>query len=352
MKTIHVKASHEYDVLVENGLLDQIGSLAADCVGIHTACIVSDDSVFPLYGERVTKSLLHAGFRVERCVIPHGEQHKNLATYETVLTALYQQHLTRSDVVIALGGGVVGDLTGFVAATYLRGIRFIQVPTTLLAMVDSSVGGKTAVDLGTGKNQVGAFYQPSMVLCDPELLQTLPEGEFLCGCAEVIKYGMLGNAAFFEELKQTPIREQLENVITTCVAMKRDIVENDEFDTGMRQKLNLGHSIGHAVEACSDFSILHGQGVAIGMVIITRAAVAKGYCSQETLDELLTILNQYGLPTETEYALDDLAAAVQSDKKMSGSKMKLIVPESVGSCRIEPIPGVEVRDWMQAGGVK
>lgn len=351
MKTIHVSASHEYDVIVENGLLDRIGLLAADCVGVGTACIVSDDSVFPLYGERVERSLADAGFRVEHYVIPHGEQHKNLATYEKVLTALYEQHLTRSDAVIALGGGVVGDLTGFVAATYLRGIRFVQIPTTLLAMVDSSVGGKTAVDLGTGKNQVGAFYQPALVLCDPELLHTLPEEEFRCGCAEVIKYGMLGNAEFFEELKQTPVKEQLENVITTCVAMKRDIVENDEFDTGMRQKLNLGHSIGHAVEACSDFSILHGQGVAIGMAIITRAAVAKGYCPQETLDELLDLLRRYDLPTETEHSLDALFAAALSDKKMSGSKMKLIVPEKIGSCRIEAVPAAEVRDWMQAGGV-
>ena len=219
-------------------------------------------------------------------------------------------------------------------------------------MVDSSVGGKTAVDLPGGKNQAGAFYQPSLVLCDPAVLDTLPEEEFRCGCAEIIKYGLLGNEPFFRSLQRTPIRDQLETVITTCVQMKRDVVAADEFDRGERQKLNLGHSFGHAVEQCSGFTLLHGQAVAIGMAAITRAAFARGICSRETLEDVLSILRAYDLPTETSYPLDELARAALSDKKMAGGTMHLIVPEAVGRCRIQAIPAGELRDWMASGGLK
>jgi len=351
MTTIHVPASREYDVLVARGILDQLGEYAAKCIKPCTAAIISDDRVFPLYGDRAVASLEAAGFQTKTYVFPHGEQQKNLETYGAVLNYLCESRLTRSDVLIALGGGVVGDLTGFVAATYLRGVRFIQIPTTLLAMVDSSVGGKTAVDLDAGKNQVGCFYQPSLVLCDPDTLATLPEGEYRCGCAEVIKYGLLGNEAFFHELEAAHIRQQEEHVITTCVSMKRDIVEADEFDRGCRQLLNLGHSFGHAVEACSNFTVLHGQAVAIGMAAITRAAAAKGICTQETLEAVLALLKQYELPTDTDYALDDLYQASMSDKKMNGKTMHLIVPDKIGHCRIEAVPAETVREWMQAGGI-
>ena len=195
--------------------------------------------------------------------------------------------------IVALGGGVTGDLAGFAAATYQRGMGFAQIPTTLLAAVDSSVGGKTAVDLPTGKNQAGSFYQPCIVLCDPDTLETLPEEQYRCGCAEIIKYSMLGNAAFFEELYKTPVREQYEHVIEVCVQMKRDIVGADEYDLGRRRTLNLGHTFGHAVEQCSEFSLLHGEAVAIGMATVTRAAVKRGICGEETLARLLDILKNF-----------------------------------------------------------
>lgn len=332
MRSIHIKASREYDVLVERGLLDRAGELLREVSAPGMAAIVSDDTVYVLYGERTVKALEKAGYRVHSFVFPAGEGSKNLSTYADVLHFLGEHRFSRSDVVVALGGGVVGDLSGFAAATYQRGMGFAQIPTTLLAAVDSSVGGKTAVDLPTGKNQAGSFYQPCIVICDPNTLETLPEEQYRCGCAEIIKYSMLGNAAFFEELYKTPVREQYEHVIEVCVQMKRDIVGADEYDLGRRRTLNLGHTFGHAVEQCSDFSLLHGEAVAIGMATVTRAAVKRGICGEETLTRLLDILHRYGLPTETGYPLDKLYEAELVDKKISGGKMHLIVPERSVRC--------------------
>ena len=213
MRSIHIKASREYDVLVERGLLDRAGELLREVSAPGMAAIVSDDTVYALYGERTVKALEKAGYRVHSFTFPAGEGSKNLSTYADVLHFLGEHRFSRSDVVVALGGGVVGDLAGFAAATYQRGMGFAQIPTTLLAAVDSSVGGKTAVDLPTGKNQAGSFYQPCIVICDPNTLETLPEEQYRCGCAEIIKYSMLGNAAFFEELYKTPVREQYEHAI-------------------------------------------------------------------------------------------------------------------------------------------
>ncbi len=351
MTVVPVKASRDYEVLIGAGLLDELGSRLRRVSGAKTAAVISGEQVFPLYGARAIASLEAAGFRVIHYVLPQGEAAKSLAVYGKLLDFLSVNHMTRGDVLVALGGGVTGDLTGFAAATYQRGVGFVQVPTTLLAAVDSSVGGKTAINLPTGKNQVGCFYQPLLVLCDPTVLDTLPEEEFRCGSAEVLKYGVLGSRAFFDELVRTPIRRQLGHVIRTCVEMKRDIVAEDEFDRGKRQLLNLGHTFGHAVEACSGFTVLHGQAVAIGMAAITRAAAAKGCCSQETVDELLAALEQFDLPTHTEYPLDDMVRAVYTDKKLDGDTMHLVVPEAIGRCRIQAVPITEVRDWMRLGGI-
>ncbi len=352
MTVVPVRASRSYDVCIGSGLLNELGSFVHNASRAGTAAIVSDDNVYPIYGQRAAASLEEAGFRVISHVVRHGEGAKSLPVYGELQRFLSVNRMTRSDVVIALGGGVVGDLAGFAAATYQRGIGFVQVPTTLLAAVDSSVGGKTAINLDTGKNQVGCFYQPLLVLCDPDTLLTLPDEEYRCGSAEVIKYGVLGNAAFFEELREKPISEQIDHVIQTCVEMKRDLVAEDEFDRGRRQLLNLGHSFGHAVEACSGFSVLHGQAVSIGMAAITRAAAAKGLCAQETMCRLLAILEQYGLPTETSLPLEDMARAVLTDKKLSGSRMHLVVPVEIGHCRIMDVPVEEIREWMSLGGIR
>lgn len=351
MKTIHVPASSEYDVLVERGLLRRCGELIrAVCRG-QTAAVISDETVWAIYGETVAKSLRDSGFHVVDITFPAGEKEKTLETYAQVIRTLASERLTRSDCVVALGGGVVGDLAGFAAATYMRGIDFVQIPTTLLAAVDSSVGGKTAVDLPEGKNLAGCFYQPRMVLCDADTIETLSSEQFRSGMAEVIKYGMIADEAFLESLLETDAKEQLEEVIAACVAMKRDVVAKDEFENGERRILNFGHTVGHAVELCRTFAISHGDAVAIGMTVLTRAAVRRGICGEETLKLLLEALRKYQLPLETDCTADELSAAALSDKKRSGSKLHVVVPERVGHCRIEPIPAEEFRQWLLEGGI-
>ena len=352
MKAVSVAASRQYDILIERGLLNRAGKLVRSVTNAGTVMLVSDDSVWPLYGETVQKSLEDTGVSVCRFVFPHGEGSKCAKTYLALLDALCENRLTRAGAVVALGGGVVGDLTGFAASTYLRGIGFIQIPTTLLAMVDSSVGGKTAIDLPAGKNLAGTFYQPWLVLCDPACLDSLPDEVFRDGCAEVIKYAVLGNAPFFEELNRTPPRTQLEHIIETCVRMKRDIVAQDEFDRGQRQLLNLGHTFGHGIEACSGFSVSHGSAVAIGMAMIVRAAAQFGICETETRDAVLTLLRQYGLPVDCTYAAEQMLGTILHDKKASGGSINLIVPTAVGRCEIRKTPAGDIPDWLRAGGAQ
>ena len=352
MKTIHINASKHYDILIDRGILSRAGAEIKKVCGVCEALIVSDDTVWRLYGSIVLSSMQEAGFAVTSFTFPHGEQSKNLSVYAEILHALAARHISRKGLVVALGGGVVGDMAGFAAATYLRGIRFVQIPTTLLSQVDSSVGGKTAVDLPEGKNLVGAFCQPSLVLCDPHTLSTLPDAVFYDGCAEVIKAAMLKSRAFFEDLEKTPPREQLEHILEFCIAMKKDVVEQDEFDTGARQYLNLGHTFGHAVEAASSFSISHGCAVAIGMVMMTRAAIKKGCCKEDVLPRLVSLLHQYHLPTEVPYAADKLVDLVRSDKKTMGNTVTLIVPEKIGVCRTRSIATDDILGWLVAGGAQ
>jgi 3-dehydroquinate synthase len=352
MITISVPVSRPYPVCIGKGRLKDLGRHLA---AIHEPCtvaIVSDTTVLPLYGETVAESLRSAGFTVVSYAIPSGESYKNLQTYGEVLTFLAQNRLTRTDLIVALGGGVVGDLAGFAAATYLRGIDYVQVPTTLLSAVDSSVGGKTAVDLTVGKNLVGAFHQPLLVWCDPDTLLTLPGVVRRDGCAEVIKYGLLGDAAFFAALRETPVKKQLEEVIARCVEMKRDTVNADEFDRGCRQLLNLGHTFGHAIESVSGYTLSHGYCVAIGMALMTRAAATLGYCAPSVCEAVESLLTQYGLPTENPYSLDALSAAVLADKKMDGASIHIAVPYAIGDTRLVKIGASELRSWLTAGGVQ
>lgn len=352
MRTIRVEAGKGYDVLIGRGLLAEAGRLIAEHIGKCRVAVISDDVVFELYGEALCGALSGHGLETVSFAFPHGEQQKTLETYGNIVNFLCGNRLTRTDAVIALGGGVAGDMAGFAAATYQRGIRLVQIPTTLLAMVDSSVGGKTAVDLPEGKNQVGCFYQPDLVICDPDTLSTLPKEEYLCGCAEVIKYAVLGSAELFERLEARHISEQEEQVIADCVAMKSEIVEEDEFDTGRRRLLNLGHTFGHAVEKCSGYGTLHGQAVAAGTAIMARAALAKGYCGKEACSRIVSLLERYGLPVSTEFTADELSDAARNDKKLTGTVMHLIVPEDIGRCRIEAVPAGELRQWLVAGGIR
>ena len=349
MTTVTVRASRPYEVTIGRGLLDTVGRQAAGQWKGRSAAVVSDSTVAPLYLNRVKDSLERAGFRVHSFVFPAGEDQKNGGTYLTLLEFLAARRLTRADGLIALGGGVVGDLAGFAAATFLRGIGFLQLPTTLLAAVDSSVGGKTAIDLTNGKNLAGAFYQPQAVLCDLDTLDTLPAEVFADGCAEVIKYGMIGDPALLARLETVDFRADPEELVARCVAQKRDLVEQDEFDTGARQLLNLGHTLGHGVEACSGYTVSHGRAVAIGMTLVTRAAVAFGRCPAEVLPRLRRLLERYGLPDATAYSAQALYEKTLSDKKRSGDTISLVVPIAWGASQLVRIPVSELPAWIERG---
>lgn len=349
MKTVRVDASKSYCVQIGSGLLNKLGEYAAQHKKSSKAVIICDSNVLPLYAAKAETSLLDNGFSVLTYSFPAGESSKNLETYGNILNFLAENKVTRSDLLIALGGGVTGDITGFVAATYLRGISFIQVPTTLLAMVDSSVGGKTAVDLPSGKNLVGAFYQPDLVLCDIDTLATLPDDVFIDGCAEVIKYGILYDDVLFEKLYAQGPSFDREDVICRCVELKRDVVNADEFDTGLRQQLNLGHTIGHAIEAESNYLISHGKAVAIGMAMIARAAAKYQICTDNTAEQICDILQKFTLPINTQYSSDALYTGTLSDKKRANDTVNLIVPLKIGKCTLRPTPVEEIKAFIQAG---
>ena len=341
MTTVSVKASKDYNVHIKSGLLFESGERIREVCGGEKAIVVTDDIVDKLYGDKVKKALERAGYSVAEFVFLNGEQSKNINTYISLLNELSRVNLTRTDVVVALGGGVVGDLAGFAAATFLRGVKFVQVPTTLLAMVDSSVGGKTAVNLQSGKNQVGTFYQPDLVLCDYDALETLPENIFRDGCVEMIKHAVIRDAELFERLKQ-PVNSQFEKLIARNVEIKRDVVALDEKDTGVRQVLNFGHTIGHGVEKLSDYAISHGSAVAIGMIIESR-----GKC-REQIAELLTA---YKIPYKTEYTAEQLVKAAFADKKRDGKKITIAVSAQVGECRLESfeVDGKELLELIREG---
>ncbi len=361
-RIVHVNAGKGYDVLIREGILSYAGEETAKvCPKAAKAAVICDRNVFLPHAEPVEGDLYDAGLFCEQYLLEPGEENKDLGHYADILAFLAEKHLTRDDCAVALGGGVTGDMTGFAAATYLRGIPCIQIPTTLLAMVDSSVGGKTAIDLPAGKNLAGAFCQPALVLCDPLALRTLPEEVFRDGCAEVLKYGVLYSRDFFfllrsrmEEAKagkspKQALAKHLEEIIETCVTMKRDVVEKDEFDRGERKKLNLGHTVGHAIEKCSGYRISHGKAVAIGMAVMARAAAAKGYMEQEEAAILEDTLRLYGLPAETDFSPRELAEAAMSDKKASWHAIDLIVPRRIGSCDILRIGTDDLQGWIEAG---
>ena len=341
MKTVNVAASRHYQVKIGSGLLERLGT-EAQAFGKGKALVVTDENVAPLYLAAAYRSLKEAGFAVCTLSLPAGERTKSPEYYLKLLNLLAEKQFSRSDLLIALGGGVVGDLTGFAAATYLRGIPLIQVPTTLLAMVDSSVGGKTAIDLPAGKNLVGAFYQPSLVLCDIDVLRSLPEAVFADGCAEVIKTAILFDPALFSHLQERGRAFDREYVITSCVEHKRNVVCADEYDRGERQKLNLGHTIAHGIEKESGYLISHGRAVAVGI-----AMMARRFCQDAAA--VLELLTQFALPITTEFSAPTLASAALADKKRSGDSLTLVIPYAIGDCRLEQIPVCQLEELLRGG---
>lgn len=348
MQTITVRASREYDVFIGKDILSQAGKLTAERIAGRKAAIISDTNVWPIYGNLVAESFEAADFRVDHYQIQPGEESKNLSTYAQLLDFLVQKQVGRDDVIVALGGGVVGDLAGFAAATYLRGVAYIQLPTSLLAMVDSSVGGKTAVNLPGGKNLAGAFYQPSMVLCDTKTLDTLPEENFREGCAEVIKYAILYDEALFDHLMQHKLAFDRDAVIGRCIALKSNVVAQDEFDRGQRKLLNLGHTFGHAIEYLHNFEISHGNAVAVGITLAAKAAHHMGICTIASTAQILEILQKFDLPVETEYSAFELCSAAVADKKRTGNKVDLILPVAIGNCQIAPTSFEDLQSIMEA----
>ena len=348
MKTVTINASKKYNVLIENSSLNAAGKLCAEAIGVCKGVIVTDTNVDKLYSNILETSLKASGYKISKFVFEAGEKSKNAETLVAILEFFAQEGLTRSDCVFALGGGVVGDIAGFASAIYLRGIRFVQFPTTLLAAVDSSVGGKTGIDLTSGKNLAGAFHQPSLVICDYSLLSTLSPEIFADGCAEVAKYGVINDRHLFDMLKNG-VRENIEDIIASCVANKSRIVESDEFDTGKRQLLNLGHTVGHAIEKISNFSISHGSAVSIGIVIIMRAAVKLGYCKEKDLSELISLLQSLGLPIQCYYNAEKLTEVALSDKKRNGDTITLAVPYAIGDTRLLRLPITELKNFIEKG---
>lgn len=339
MKTLRVNIpGRAYDIVCENGILDRTGALLRPVLRGRLAVVVTDSNVEPLYATRLARSLHLGGFQTAILEIPAGESSKS----PEVLAELWEQMadlgLTRSDAVVALGGGVVGDLAGFAAATILRGVDFVQVPTTLLAQVDSSVGGKVAVDLQAGKNLAGAFYQPKMVIMDPECLKTLPVRVFADGMAEVIKYGCIWDAALFDQIStlgsQERVMEQVGAIALRCCDIKRQVVEQDEFDTGLRMLLNFGHTLGHVYEKAYNYeTYTHGEAVAAGMVAAAKLGTALGITPAGTNQKIARVLTQFKLPTAISAQKQDYVETLTKDKKSDGAAISLIVLETIGKAR-------------------
>lgn len=348
MRVVNINASVSYNVYIEQRIIDNCGSFAKELCTGRRAVVISDSNVAPLYSDRVVKSLTQNGFEAFTFVIPAGEASKNPENLIAAADFCATSDLTRSDIIIALGGGVITDMAGLCAALYQRGIKLIQIPTSLLAMVDSSVGGKTAVNLSCGKNMFGAFYQPSAVLCDTTVLSTLPEAEFSNGIAEVIKYAVLKGGILTDILKSN-VSTRLDETVEECVKIKRDYVCADEFDRGERQFLNLGHTVGHAVERISDFSVAHGSAVAAGMCIVARACEKMGISNASTTELIEELCRKYNLPTDSCAGAGELFTAALSDKKRDGKEICVVLLRDMGDCYLYKTPTDFLMELIEKG---
>ena len=355
MKTLTVALpGREYDILIQRGLLSRAGELCrAVLPRAGRLFVVTDTNVGPLYFNRLRAALESAGFETGLSVIPAGEESKNASQLARLWEEMMAFGLTRSDAVVALGGGVVGDLAGFAAASILRGVAFVQIPTTLLAQVDSSVGGKVAIDLNAGKNLAGAFWQPRLVLMDPDTLDTLPLPVFMAGMAEVVKYGCIWDAAFFDFLAARPSRGELtaeiEHILYTCCDIKRQVVMDDERDTGLRMILNFGHTLGHAYELAGHYvEWSHGEAVAAGMCAAARLGVELGVTPGHVPGRIMDAAAALGLPTSISCATDDYAAAIGLDKKGTGADIHLILLDKMGHAVPHKMPKAALLERLEA----
>ncbi len=349
MIKITVNTARPYDIFVGGSLLDRAGELSRNVNRGQKALIITDSNVAPLYADRVAKSFKSAGYNTEILVFPAGEQSKKLDTVSTFYARLAKSGFTRGDLLVALGGGVTGDMTGFAAATWLRGVDFVQIPTSLLAQVDSSVGGKTGVDIPEGKNLVGAFWQPVLVIADTSTLSTLPRETFADGMAEVIKTAAIKDLSLFELLEsQNPEKPQnLEQIIARCIDIKRGVVERDERESGERRLLNFGHTLGHALEKHYNYTGLsHGFAVAVGMAEITKASENHGLTQEGTAERLISLIKKFSLPAEDSAPVQDYLSGVMLDKKRAGSNINLVLLRGIGDSFVHPLPVNELAKFL------
>lgn len=342
---------HNYPIYIEKGLFNDVGKYVKDVAKTNKVSIVTDENVDSLYGEKIVQLLEVEGFSIKKIVVEAGEKSKSFKTYERVLNEMMEFSMTRSDLIVAFGGGVVGDLTGFVASSLLRGINFVQIPTTLLSQVDSSVGGKVAINTDYGKNLVGAFYQPVGVYIDPVLLKTLDKRYFADGMAEVIKYGCIKDGELFNDLlnySEKDLDKNIEKVIYTCCNIKREVVEKDEKDTGDRMFLNFGHTIGHAIEKYFNYEgFTHGEAVAAGMYMISKMAERLGDTRTGTSEKIKEILRKYSLPVLVELKdKDKVLSTIGLDKKNMGKNLSIILLKDIGDSYIKQIKCSEIESYI------
>lgn len=338
LKTQTVHVGKNYNIYIESGIINSCGRYIREISKAEKAVIITDSNVAPLYGERVRSSLESAGFQTFTYVFKAGENSKRLSTVENILCFLSDCGISRDGLIIALGGGVAGDTAGLCAALYMRGVCFVQIPTSLLAQIDSSVGGKTAVDLEAGKNLCGAFWQPELVLIDPELLKTLPPKFFADGMGEAIKYGCIKDKNLFERLENENVEDFIEDMIHDCVSIKRAVVENDEKEKGERIILNFGHTLGHALEKYYNFEErTHGEAVGIGMILIAMAGEKNKITAPGTAARISKLLQKYNLPISDPAPLDELLKLCSADKKRCGDKINFVLLKEIGKAFVLPL---------------
>ena len=342
MKRITITSSKPYDVIIEAGALARVGEFLAELYTPRKVCIIADSTAGSLYSKGVMESLSEAGFTPSRVLFPSGEHSKNLTTYANVVEALASEGLTRSDIVLALGGGVVTDIAGFAAGTYMRGVDLVLVPTSLISAMDASIGGKASVNLLKGKNLAGIFWSPTMVICDPEAFNNLQETQILDALAEAVKSAVVSDASLIPKIKE----KNLEYILERCLSIKKSLVEADERDTGLRQLLGFGHTIGHCIEKASSYSVSHGQAVAIGMVAEAKAAYLLGYTSTDASSEIAGVFRDLGISTDLNYSADELFTFALADKKISNDRIAVIVPERIGKCVLRKITLPELREFF------
>ena len=351
MNRIRINVSKPYDVVIDRGLIRTILPLIEPVCSGKNIAVITDDIVDGLYGQAIINQLKGKDFDVCKFVFPNGEQSKNIDTLSDILEFLANNEFKRNDTIVALGGGVVGDIAGLSAALYARGIRFIQIPTTLLAMVDASIGGKTAIDLKAGKNLAGSFWQPSLVVCDIDIIEKLPQDIFAEGMGEVIKYDVIGNYGICDKVQKELIKENLESVITSCIESKKQVIEEDEFETnGVRKLLNVGHTVAHGIEKMSDYEVPHGFAVGTGLVLEAAIAYLKRICNLETFETIKNTVIKAGLMIDASYDLNDFVNCMKKDKKNNDNRISFLLPNKMGKCKEYKLTETELVELLKQVG--